>query len=80
MDLMMETLAKKVTPTAAMRSLMAPYRDKLEKSDAARGTLEGRLRRAFDLFDTEMREVWGEGVAQDNGDVPSGPPPSDPAA
>ena len=52
------TLAKKVTPTAAFRALTAPYRDKLERSDAARGKLEGRLRRAFDVFDEEMREIW----------------------
>jgi hypothetical protein len=52
-------LAKKVTPTQAFRSVMAPYRDKLERSDAARGKLEGRLRRAFDLFDEEMKTVWG---------------------
>jgi hypothetical protein len=58
---MTETLAKKVTPTAAFRAVMAPYRDKLEKSDASRGKLEGRLRRAFDLFDEEMREIWGNG-------------------
>jgi hypothetical protein len=57
---MTEVLAKKTTPTAAFRAVMAPYRDKLERSDAARGKLEGRLRRAFDLFDAEMRETWGD--------------------
>jgi hypothetical protein len=56
---MSNALAKKVTPTAAFRGIMAPYRDKLEQSDAARGKLEGRLRRAFDLFDAEMSEIWG---------------------
>lgn len=53
-------LTKRTTPTAAFRALTAPYRDKLERSDATRGKLEGRLRRAFDLFDAEMREIWGE--------------------
>jgi len=62
-------LAKKVTPTAAFRAVMAPYRDKLEKTDAARGKLEGRLRRAFDAFDAEMREVWGGEVPEPTADV-----------
>ena len=53
-------LAKKVTPTQAFRAIMAPYRDKIERYDAARGKLEGRLRRAFDLFEEEMKSVWEE--------------------
>jgi hypothetical protein len=65
-------LAKKVTPTAAFRAIMAPYRDKIERYDAARGKLEGRLRRAFDLFEEEMRSVWSpeeaEAVTSDNGE------------
>jgi hypothetical protein len=66
-------LAKKVTPTAAFRAIMAPYRDKIERYDAARGKLEGRLRRAFDLFDEEMRSVWtaemqAEATTPDNGE------------
>jgi hypothetical protein len=72
----MDSLVKKATPTAAWRALTAPYRDKVERSDAARGKLEGRLRRAFDLFDEEMREVWGAETATDekhgdNGAVPT---------
>jgi hypothetical protein len=65
-------LAKKTTPTAAFRAIMAPYRDKIERYDAARGKLEGRLRRAFDLFEEEMRSVWApeepEAVTSDNGE------------
>jgi hypothetical protein len=52
-------LTKRLTPTRAFRAMLAPYREKLEQSDAARGQLEGRLRRAFDLFDQEMRDIWG---------------------
>jgi hypothetical protein len=57
---MTEALAKKMTPARAFRAITAPYRDKMERSDGARGKLEGRLRRAFDLYDEEMREIWGE--------------------
>lgn len=53
-------LEKRVTPTAAFRAVMAPYRDKLERGDAARGKLQGRLQRAFDAFDAEMKEIWGD--------------------
>ena len=60
---MSDSLAKRTTPTAAFRALTAPYRDKLERSDAERGKLEGRLRRAFDLFDGAMREIWGDAEA-----------------
>jgi hypothetical protein len=57
---MTDVLAKRVTPTAAFRAVMAPYRDKLERGDAARGKLQGRLQRAFDAFDAEMKEIWGD--------------------
>ena len=57
-------LEKKMTPSAAFRSISAPYRDKLERTDAARGKLEGRLRRSFEQFESEMREIWGAEVEE----------------
>jgi hypothetical protein len=50
---------KHVTPVAAMRAVMAPHRVKLERTEAARSKFDGRLRRAFELLDTEMCEIWG---------------------
>jgi hypothetical protein len=68
MDLMDKGLAKRTTPVAAMRALMGPYREKMERSDAARAKFEGRLRRDFDLYSEEMREIW-----QDAGDLDTAP-------
>jgi hypothetical protein len=70
---MSEALTKKVTPTAAFRAVMAPYRDKLERSDAERGKLEGRLRRSFDQFDAAMKEIWGDEATR--AEATNGTPP-----
>jgi hypothetical protein len=67
---MSESLQKKVTPTAAFRMLTAPYREKLEETDAERGKLEGRIRRSFDMFEHRMREIWGSNIAESQ--IPNG--------
>jgi hypothetical protein len=62
---MSEALTKKITPTAAFRAVMAPYRDKIERTDAARGKLEGRQRRVFEQFERDMKEIWGTDAAEE---------------
>jgi hypothetical protein len=55
---MSEQLAHRMTPVRAFRAMFAPYRQKEEKVMAAYQKRDARIRRALDMCDAEVAELY----------------------